>query len=282
MSEEPTRLRLDPEADAELRATLEAARGDHHDDARIDRLAMRLGPLLTPPGGGGGGGGGAGPAMKAATAKGASTFATVAKGLGLAAAIGAAGTILVLERTPSTPGIDATTSSATTVESSAVTESATARGAAESETGFEAESELEAQPETQPETSEPETTESSRRMRVRSSSEPPVADEPIAPPVTQEAVVEVVEPPAPTEAAIIASAMRSLRSDPAAALAQTELHARHHPSGAMSEDREVIAIDALVRLGRRADADARATRFREAHPGSPSNRRIERILANGP
>jgi hypothetical protein len=41
----------------------------------------------------------------------------------------------------------------------------------------------------------------------------------------------------------------------------------------------VIAIDALVRRGRRADADARAARFRERFPRSGHQRRIEAILA---
>jgi hypothetical protein len=99
MSEEPVRMHLDPALDAELRATLEAARADRVDDDRIERLALRLGPLLGPPGGGGGGGGG-GTAKAAATASAAKGGGVIAaaKGLALVAALGAAGTFVWIDR----------------------------------------------------------------------------------------------------------------------------------------------------------------------------------------
>jgi hypothetical protein len=46
----------------------------------------------------------------------------------------------------------------------------------------------------------------------------------------------------------------------------------------LAQEREVIAIDALVRLGRRGEADARARRFVGAYPGSPDVQRVETIL----
>jgi outer membrane protein assembly factor BamD (BamD/ComL family) len=73
--------------------------------------------------------------------------------------------------------------------------------------------------------------------------------------------------------------MSALASAPSSALAQCDEHARLYPHGSLADDREVIAIDALVRLGRRDDAEARAARFRAVHPGSPSMRRLDRILA---
>ena len=278
MNDEPVRLRLDPEADPELRASLDAMREERHDDdARIERLAMRLGPLLGPPAGGGGGGGGGGPAVKAATAaKAASTWATMAKGVAIVAVIGAAGTLVVIDRRPDTTTITPAPTSAPELSPHA------AEGPG---------SEAQPVPErvTEPSEDPASAAAGSEPSRAHVGSARPTRREPAVPEAlpsapqveaTTEVVPEVVEADVPSEAVMLGTAMRGLRSDPAAALAEAERHARHYPSGTMADEREVIAIDALVRLGRRADAEARATRFREAHPSSPSLRRIERILAN--
>ncbi len=279
MSDEPTRLRLDPETDSELRATLEAARGDHRDDDRIERLALRLGPLFLPPNGGGGGGGGAGgPAVKAASvAKTATTFATVAKGIALVAVLGAAGTVVVIERRePASidPAQAATTSQSPSPheDTPSVTPTGPAEPPSEPTSDSVEEPVIEGDEPTDPRPHP-------RRDRVIAPEVEtlvPPETNPAPPPEPQVTSVEAVPP----EPFLIRTAMVSLGRDPAAALAQADLHARHYPSGAMSDEREVIAIDALVRLGRRAEAEARATRFRGARPSSPSIRRIERILAN--
>ncbi|MBN8609270.1 MAG: hypothetical protein J0L92_01710 [Deltaproteobacteria bacterium] len=275
MNDEPVRLRLDPEADPELRASLDAMRDERHDDdARIERLAMRLGPLLGPPGGGGGGG--AGPAVKAASAaKAATTWASIAKGVAIAAVIGAAGTLVVVDRRPATTTIPSAPTSAPEPPRSA--EEPVSEAQLGSVTG------------TEPSEDPASAAAGSEPSRAHVGSARPTRREPAVPvellsapqvEATTGVVPEVVEPDVPSEAVMLGSAMRGLRSDPAAALAEAERHARHYPSGTMADEREVIAIDALVRLGRRADAEARATRFRDAHPSSPSLRRIERILAN--
>ncbi|MCA9623611.1 MAG: hypothetical protein KC731_31535, partial [Myxococcales bacterium] len=80
------------------------------------------------------------------------------------------------------------------------------------------------------------------------------------------------------ESAILAEAQRSLASDPARALALCDEHARSHPRGSLGQEREMIAIDALQRLGRTAEARARAAAFRARHPTSGHNRRLDVLL----
>jgi hypothetical protein len=55
---------------------------------------------------------------------------------------------------------------------------------------------------------------------------------------------------------------------PADALAIGQEHARTFPYGALVEEREVLAITALVRLGRFPEARIRAARFKREHPQS--------------
>lgn len=81
------------------------------------------------------------------------------------------------------------------------------------------------------------------------------------------------------ETVLIERARKQLASSPSAALATTEAHARDYPRGALSQERDVVAIEALLRLGRRTDAERRAEAFRSREPTSPYRRRIERLLA---
>ncbi|WP_394832740.1 hypothetical protein LVJ94_40180 [Pendulispora rubella] len=59
------------------------------------------------------------------------------------------------------------------------------------------------------------------------------------------------------------------RGNYAAALDATEQHARTFPKGHLTEERESLAIQALVGAGRDAEARARAARFRAKYPQSP-------------
>jgi hypothetical protein len=58
------------------------------------------------------------------------------------------------------------------------------------------------------------------------------------------------------------------RGDGANALAACDEHARKFPRGALGEEREAIAVQALVLEHRSDDARARAERFRKTHPRS--------------
>ena len=82
------------------------------------------------------------------------------------------------------------------------------------------------------------------------------------------------------ELALLESAYEALRKgDAAGALVEAERHAARFPSGALAQEREVLAIDALVRLGRRAEAETRAAGFRARYPTSTHGVRIQGLLS---
>jgi type IV secretory pathway VirB10-like protein len=112
---------------------------------------------------------------------------------------------------------------------------------------------------------------------------PPPAEspEPTAepPPVVQ--TPSAANPPAqpktsgPSEAALLQQAQAALKSDPARSLSLTQEHRRRFPKGALAQEREVIAIDALSRLGRSGEAGKRAEDFGKKYPGSAHQKKVE-------
>jgi hypothetical protein len=75
-------------------------------------------------------------------------------------------------------------------------------------------------------------------------------------------------PPAPNESTLLGQAQAALSRNPALALSLCEQHRAWFPRGMLVQEREVIAIEALTRSGRRAEAGTRATRFLKAFPRS--------------
>ena len=73
---------------------------------------------------------------------------------------------------------------------------------------------------------------------------------------------------AATEALLLERARSALATNPAQSLALAQRHAAEFPHGLLTQEREVIAISALRRLGRTAEADARAARFDARFPKS--------------
>jgi hypothetical protein len=71
-----------------------------------------------------------------------------------------------------------------------------------------------------------------------------------------------------SEASFLRRTRAALVEDPARALRMTDEHASRYPRGVLLQERDVIAIDALVRLGRRDEARARATAFNAKYPSS--------------
>lgn len=69
-------------------------------------------------------------------------------------------------------------------------------------------------------------------------------------------------------------AQARLTSSPLEALVMTSEHPSLYPNSILVQEREVIAIDALVRLGRRAEAVRRANAFRRAFPRSAHMSRV--------
>ncbi len=112
----------------------------------------------------------------------------------------------------------------------------------------------------------------------RASSEPPlpavsVGSLPSAITTAKVARTETPEAPAPSARGL--GAERSLldiargalaRGEGAEALAAVDRHGREYPDGALVEEREALAVKALVALGRRDEARARAQRFEQRFP----------------
>jgi hypothetical protein len=121
---------------------------------------------------------------------------------------------------------------------------------------------------------------------------PPPAELPPAPaPQTARDVSIAPEPPAParprasvsprapaagSEAQLLARAQAALARRPAEALRLTRQHEARFPRGALAQEREVIAIDALERLGRVGAAKARAAAFERRFHGSVHQPRVQR------
>jgi hypothetical protein len=70
-----------------------------------------------------------------------------------------------------------------------------------------------------------------------------------------------------------------LAGDPAAALARADAHAQRFAAGALAAERELIAVDALQRLGRAPQARKRADALLARNPGSLYRGRLQRVLA---
>ena len=83
----------------------------------------------------------------------------------------------------------------------------------------------------------------------------------------------------PSEMSVLKEAQDALASDPARSLELTKTHERAFPRGGFAEEREVIRIDALMRLGRSTDARERAKAFYVRFPDSAHRARIEALLA---
>ncbi|MFO0614941.1 MAG: hypothetical protein U0414_20295 [Polyangiaceae bacterium] len=107
-------------------------------------------------------------------------------------------------------------------------------------------------------------------------SAPRAADPEASPSASSPATARVLAAPStppkaadgPTEAALLLSAKSALAVNPERALALTEEHKRRFPAGKLAQEREVIAIAALQKLGRSGAAKAESDRFKEEHPGS--------------
>ncbi len=83
------------------------------------------------------------------------------------------------------------------------------------------------------------------------------------------------------ELAIIDAARASLAAKrPEATLARVETYRRRFQSGHFNEEADVLEIQALVAMGRRAEAEAKGERFLASHPASAYTRRAQSALAS--
>ena len=83
---------------------------------------------------------------------------------------------------------------------------------------------------------------------------------------------------AESEASFLRRTRATLASDPARALRMTEEHVSRFPQGVLAQERDVIAIDALVRLGARDEARSRASAFHTRYPRSAHAGRVAAIV----
>ena len=81
----------------------------------------------------------------------------------------------------------------------------------------------------------------------------------------------------PSEASLLSQAQRALKSDPRRALAITEQHKRLYPSGTLTQEREVIAIEALARLNKKNTAQQKADEFSEKYPESAHQKKVDTL-----
>jgi hypothetical protein len=89
--------------------------------------------------------------------------------------------------------------------------------------------------------------------------------------------VESLDPLAELE--LIEQAHGQLASAPAQALTATERHARRFPTGQFAQERELIAIEALIALGHAERARARGERFLARYPRSSHGRKVRALIA---
>jgi hypothetical protein len=81
--------------------------------------------------------------------------------------------------------------------------------------------------------------------------------------------------PQTSETELLQRAQRALVDHPSQALALTAEHRRLFAEGALAEEREVITIEALRRLGRAQAAQQRALRFAARYPNSVHRSRVQ-------
>lgn len=81
----------------------------------------------------------------------------------------------------------------------------------------------------------------------------------------------------PTEVALLRDARLALNHDPSEALALAERHRVLFARGAMIQERELIAISALARLGRHTAVLARASQFERDFPTSPYRKQVSAL-----
>jgi RNA polymerase sigma-70 factor (ECF subfamily) len=108
---------------------------------------------------------------------------------------------------------------------------------------------------------------------------PPVS---AAPPATPRAPPRDDLSPEEVKAQIYAARMSFARGDALGALAVLDRLARRDRRGLFADDRELLRVEVLARVGRLAEARTRLGRLRRAKPDDPRVRRLDRVLGASP
>lgn len=77
---------------------------------------------------------------------------------------------------------------------------------------------------------------------------------------------------------LVERAEQRMRAEPAQALAIVQVLEEHYPKGSLVEERESIAIQALLGLQRREEARARFARLLANYPRTPHRVRLTKLL----
>jgi TolA-binding protein len=80
------------------------------------------------------------------------------------------------------------------------------------------------------------------------------------------------------EAQLLNQAHAAMASDPHQAYAFASAHAKRYPRGQLAAERELILVQALVKLGRVREAEARGRALRKSAPSSIYGQRLDAIL----
>lgn len=94
-------------------------------------------------------------------------------------------------------------------------------------------------------------------------------------PSTARPAVAAPARPLESEAEFLERARGALGQSPSLALSLANQHRARYPSGVLAEEREVIAIEALKRLGRTAEAERRIEAFSRRYPGSAYRKKLD-------
>lgn len=230
---------------------LAAARSELPDSAQLDALAAKLGVL----GGLGSSGAGAGPSAGAGAVP---TAAAAATKVGLLVKLG--GALLAVTVVGATAAVLTSTR-----ETATVAPVVTAAASTSASTSASTVEELPPPPSLEP-TPSAMTAPSAPRKSMKAFGAP------------EGAGAETAGPDA--ELQLLERAQDALRTRPAEALALVDEHARRFPHGMLAQEREVIAIEALAKSGRKNDAKVRAAAFKTRFPSSSHARRIDALVGD--
>jgi len=116
---------------------------------------------------------------------------------------------------------------------------------------------------------------------------PAPAQAPVEPPVSPQTEPPPSRPrlrpsPLPSEAELLDRAQAASRHSPARALALTRRHARLYPHGVLAQEREALAIRALVQLRQVAAARRSFERFASQWPRSAHLHRLRQLVSEAP
>lgn len=103
---------------------------------------------------------------------------------------------------------------------------------------------------------------------------PPLVEPEARPPASAKPARPQRAPAGSSEVELLRRAQAALGTQPARALALTNEHERRFRGGALAEEREALAIEALRRLGRTQEAQRRTVLFQRRYPDSVHASRV--------